>query len=202
MIDFADELCAYIQTFYEVRHCRLYGSLAEGTCDRYSDIDIEVDVSGHDNAVFAKKLPLLLSLKYRIIFFDYAPSLAPEKYVVTVAMNEENPFMLADFYCRAVPHCPSLSKQDLASMNRVYDHMLKLFSANVKHFFRGEKCRPDIVKMYRRIFGTGGAAQPRDEKQMLRLIYLWLIKNAGTRQKNYVAAFGNYIREQLNGRPQ
>ena len=82
--EFAKEICGFLMTIPEVRSCDLYGSLSKGTFDDFSDIDIAIDVSGTDNGLFIAKLSELLSKEYDIVFCDYAPSLAPEKYIVSI----------------------------------------------------------------------------------------------------------------------
>ncbi len=95
---FANEICAFLQSIPEVKSCKQYGSLAEGTFDEYSDIDIEIDVSGEDNGIFLTRLPALFAKKYDIVFCDYAPSLAPEKYIVTIATNLKHYLRGAECY--------------------------------------------------------------------------------------------------------
>ena len=104
LIDYANELCSFLASIPEIKHCFLYGSLSKGTDDEYSDIDIEIDVSGIDNGMFLTKVSNILSQKYQVVFIDYAPSLAPEKYVVSAAISTFNPFMVVDICCVANPH--------------------------------------------------------------------------------------------------
>ncbi len=72
---FAEEICAFLQGISGVKSTEIIGSLAKGNFDKYSDIDIEVDVSGLDNGQFLVELPKLLGEKYDIVYCDYAPSL-------------------------------------------------------------------------------------------------------------------------------
>lgn len=188
---FAEEVCAFLKSLPEVKSCAVYGSLCSGTYDEYSDIDIEIDVSGVDNGVFATKLPDILSKNFEVIFFDYAPSLAPEKYIISVAMNPENPFRMVDICCVAKPHCSTVARKDLASLNNQYDHTLKLFIANLKHFLRETDCYADILKMYGRIFRDG--MDIRDEAYMLDAVYGWLLNNAQPRHEAFVANLEEYL---------
>ena len=116
-----------------------------------SDIDIELDVSGADNGLFILKLPHMLKKRIPVYYFDYAPSLAPEKYVVTMAIDENDPFRTVDICAAADPHYTTVTKQRLAECNDMISHTLKLWTANLKHFARGSECRSDIEKMARRI---------------------------------------------------
>lgn len=189
--EFANEICNFLESLPEVKACNLYGSLSNGTFDEYSDIDIEIDVSGIDNGIFVTKIPEILSAKYDVIFYDYAPSLAPDKYIISVAINDDNPFMMIDIACVATPHCDTVLKQNLAALNNRYDHTLKLFTANLKHYLRGADCYDDIQKMYGRILGKD--IEVYDEEQMLKAVYSWLQDNAEYRHEKFFSLFEEYI---------
>ncbi len=75
-----------------IKNCMIYGSLSTNSYDEYSDIDLEVDVSGTDNSLFIQRIPEILGAHYHIIFFDYTLSLAPHDYMVSVAIPNKNPF--------------------------------------------------------------------------------------------------------------
>lgn len=156
-----------------VKRCTLYGSLAENRDDRLSDIDIEVDVSGLDNGVFVLNLPELLKEKLQICYVDYAPSLAPEQYVVSLALDAQNPFLIADIRCSADPHSKSISRNELSSRNNPYTHILKLWTANLKHYARGNDCAGDIRRMAAKL----GIEQLETPEEMLEKVLVWLENN-------------------------
>lgn len=189
--ELAESVLCFLKTLPQVKQCGLYGSLAENCADEYSDIDIQADVSGTDNGSFALALPRLLSRKFPIIFYDFAPSLAPEQYVVTLALDARSPFMLVDLSSTADPHCANVSKQALRALNNRYDHVLKLFSANLKHFIRGADCSADIFKMQAKLFSPGECTFHEDEA--LKKVYRWLKENAPERRRPYVASFARYL---------
>ena len=191
MIEFAKDIFEFLNGLPEVKSCKIVGSLNNGNNDEFSDLDLVIDVSGIDNGVFLTKLPKLFEEKYDVIFHDYTPSLAPDKYIVSIAINKTNPFMIVDVSCVAIPHCDSVSKQDLASLNNKYDHTLKLFVANLKHLLRGMDCYDDIYKMYSRIFGRNLEAY--DEEWMMQEVYGWLQENAESRHEEYLALFEGYL---------
>ena len=97
-----------IRSLPMVKSCELYGSIANNTEDDLSDIDIRVDVSGYDNGRFMLEVPHLLEEKMNIIYSDFAPSLAPRQYIVSLAVSEENPFAVIDINCVAEPHCATV----------------------------------------------------------------------------------------------
>ncbi len=189
------ELSRQVQDFLlnlpDVKACRLYGSLSTGTHDEYSDVDMEVDVSGTDNGLFATMLPSILAQQFDVIFADFAPSLAPEKYVLSVALDPDNPFGVVDLAPVAVPHCASVSREALARRNNRYDHTLKLFSANLKHALRRTDCTADVSKMYHRVFGADTAET--GVREMLVQTWNWLWNNAEDRHRKYVRNFRPYL---------
>lgn len=190
IVKFAQEIINHLYTLPTVKSCRLYGSVAHHTFDRYSDIDIELDVSGTDNGQYLLRLPELIENHFPIIFFDYAPSLAPEKYVISIAVDGEAPFQIIDIACVATPHCKTVSASTLRVLNDPYAHILKLFTANLKHFLRGADCCTDIKRMHQKIFGTSA---PASEKEMLDQAYKWLREHVQKEQRLYVQSLGKYI---------
>lgn len=89
MKEFVSEIFDFLNNLPEVKECKIYGSISTGNNDEFSDLDIAIDVSGIDNGVFLTKLPDIFSGKYDIIFYDYTQSLAPNKYIVSIAINEK-----------------------------------------------------------------------------------------------------------------
>ena len=191
MKEFAKDIFEFLNDIPEVKSCKIVGSLSAGNNDEFSDLDLVIDVSGIDNGVFLTKLPKLFEEKYDVIFYDYTPSLAPDKYIVSIAINKTNPFMIVDVSCVATPHFDSVSKQELASLNNKYDHTLKLFVANLKHLLRGMDCYDDIYKMYSRIFRRDLEAY--DEEWMMQEVYGWLQENAESRHEEYLALLEGYL---------
>lgn len=143
----AQKLMEILRSFPEVRECSLYGSLARGTADCLSDIDIELDVSGCDNGAFLLRLPELLQRHISVVYHDFAPSLMPEKYVVSIALSETDPFLIADICCNAYPHYKTVARAQAAACNDPAAHLIKLWTANCKHHLRGADCRADILRM-------------------------------------------------------
>ena len=180
----------FLKSMPEVKGCELYGSLKNGSGDVFSDIDLEVDVSGYDNGNFALNLAERMNEKFVVIYRDFAPSLAPEKYVVTIALDEEDPFATVDIAVTGKPHCASVSRQQLNALNNPYDHNLKLFTANLKHFLRGVDCRKDIEKMFTRL---GENPENIPEKLMLEATYTWLVKNAHVKHRRLLEEFSMYL---------
>ena len=190
IVDFARELMAFFEGIPGVKKCALYGSLV-GKYDEYSDVDIALDVSGQDNGCFVQNIPAWMGQKYSVIFADFAPSLAPEKYVVSVAVDAEHPFRIVDIACEANPHRSSVTREQLSQLNDPYDHILKLFIANLKHFRRGLACGSDICRMYGKVFGH--ADLPENEVKMLGQVFAWLCENGQERHMPVLDALKAYM---------
>lgn len=171
----AKELMDSLSAMPEVCGCTLYGSLARGGGDALSDIDIEIDVSGSDNGIFMLGLAGRLAQTMPVYYADYAPSFVPEKYIVSVALDENDPFLVADLCCSAVPHCETVTRSQVKVLNAPVAHTVKLWTANLKHFARGGDCRGDILRMAQKI-GISGA-QEKGSALLLEETLCWLESN-------------------------
>lgn len=187
----AENAMKILKKLPNVNNCKLYGSLANGTYDELSDIDVEINVSGYDNGKFMMELEGLLSDKLNIVFSDYAPSLIPDKYIVSFAIDEENPFLILDLCCMAEPHCKTVTKEQAISANNLFSHMLKLWVANVKHFSRGKDCYSDIIRMASKIGipDTG----IKNEKELLKNVLIWLEENKTDSTSEYIESCKKYF---------
>lgn len=182
--DKANMIIAVLKEIPVVKKCDIYGSLATNTQDDLSDIDIEIDVSGYDNGQFMLELVELLEGKLSIYYSDYAPSLIPDKYIVSIAIDKNNPFLIVDLCCSAEPHCTTVTKQQVIGENDKYTHMLKLWTANLKHYVRGCECYDDIVRMARKIAVED--IDTKDEVELLEDTLCWLEENVETELYEFV----------------
>ena len=173
--DIANDIIDFLNEISSVKKCSIYGSLLTDTQDELSDIDIEVDVSGYDNGEFMLKLVELLKEKFCIYYSDYAPSLIPDKYVVSIAIDKDNPFLLVDLCCIAEPHCTTVTKQQVLKKNTKYTHILKLWTANLKHYARGNECYDDIIRMAQKLAFED--IDTKDEAKILEKTLCWLEGN-------------------------
>lgn len=178
-----------------VKKCTIYGSLATNTQDELSDIDIEIDVSGYDNGQFMLELVERLKDKLNIYYCDYAPSLVPDKYIVSIAIDNKNPFMKLDLCCCGNPHCSTVTKQQVMGKNQKYTHMLKLWTANLKHYVRGAECYDDIIRMAKKIAIED--LETKDEATILEETLCWLEDNTESNLSEYVKSCRRKFEELL-----
>ena len=180
----AMEIIALLNEMPEVKGCSLYGSLANGTYDELSDIDINIDVSGCDNGRFMLELADRLSKRISVFYSDYAPSLVPEAYIISIAIDENYPTRVVDLRCDACPHCTTVTAQQVRALNDRFSHMLKLWTANWKHCIRGAECRGDVLRMAEKI-GVENAAT-KTNGQIIEETLEWLEQNAPSRLRRFM----------------
>jgi len=184
--DKARAIINILTDFPEVRKCTLYGSLSAETHDRFSDIDIEVDVSGYDNGLFMLGLAERLRTWLPVCYSDYAPSLVPDRYIVSIAIDEHNPFLVVDLCCTAAPHCATVTRQQVRERNDPFSHILKLWTANAKHYLRGAECHSDILRMARHI--SPRDHESSDDAKLLGETLIWLEQNTPDSLKTFVSS--------------
>lgn len=192
----ANEIIAILNEIPFVKKCTIYGSLANNTHDELSDIDIEVDVSGYDNGQFMLELVDLLKDKISIYYSDYAPSLIPDKYIVSFAIDKDNPFLIIDLCCIAEPHCTTVTKQQAISKNEKYSHILKLWTANLKHYVRGVECYDNIARMAKKL--SIEETDTKDEVTILDEVLCWLENNVEDGLGEFVDSCRRMFEELVN----
>ena len=182
----ADEIMAMLEGLPMVQSCTLYGSLAKGTEDEMSDIDLEVDVSGYDKGQFMLELPERLKDQLNIVCVDFAPSLIPEKCIVSLSFDEQNPYRVVDINCCAEPSGTVVTADQARRLNNRYAHMIKLWTANWKHFIRGRECRKDILHMVQKISIEG--AEHKSDLMLLEEVLCWLEAKADRQYQGIIAS--------------
>jgi len=196
LINKANEVISILKEIPAVKGCVLYGSLSTDTYDELSDIDIEVDVSGSDNGQFMLELTEMLKDNITIYYSDYAPSLIPDKYIVSIAIDVNNPFLIVDLSCSAVPHCTTVTKQQVMERNEKYVHTLKVWTANLKHYVRGIECYDDILRMAKRL--SIADIDTKDEAELLEESLCWLEDNVENNLDEYVESCRRIFEELIN----
>jgi len=188
--EIAEDVINFLLGIPEIKCCNISGSLLNGDFDEYSDIDLEIEISGVDNGVFVTKLPALFRQKYKISFVNFAVSLVPEVYLVSMGLSNESPFMFVDITCTASPHIQTMQKEDFSLLNNLIDHTILVLIINLKHFIRGEDCNASIKKMHDRLFT---AIESKDEFTMLKETFEWLKDNAPIKYCQYMDGLSGYF---------
>lgn len=154
-LQLANRIMSTLSNHSVVRRTFLRGSLgAGGMPDRFSDIDIGVDVSGHDNGRFMLELPLIVGEHLGLVFCDFVPSLAPDAYVVNLYVKGAPIFWNVDIDCLASPHITTVQTVPVDETL----HLLKLWVLTAKCLLRGEaRANGDLARLAPRILGSEAA---------------------------------------------
>jgi len=191
--DTANTCMEILRSLPMVKSCALYGSIANNTDDELSDIDIQVDVSGYDNGKFMLEVPHLIKKKLNIIYYDFAPSLIPDIYIVSNVISVDNPFALVDIMCVADPHCTTVLKEH--AVNDILTHTLKVWVINFKHYVRGYECYDDIHRMAKRL-GIK-FTDSKSEEALLDESLIWIEENQHDKFWKYVNSCRKKFKELL-----
>jgi predicted nucleotidyltransferase len=134
-----------------VNSCTIHGSLACEMGDEYSDIDLQVDVSGHDNGKMILMLPYILQQRFSLAYIAFAPKFAPDLYVVSVALPRTSIFHFIDIECLATPHVPSLQKDDIRQITHTTSLYTKLLIGCLKTYLRQQDCTTELQSLARQL---------------------------------------------------
>ena len=191
----AEEIMGILNNLPQVKSCKIYGSISNGSTDELSDIDIEVDVSGTDNGQFMLELIDKIKDKIEIVYSDFAPSLIPRYYVVSAVIDKTNPFSIVDFRCVANPHFSTVTNKQAKNLNNVFSHILKLWTINLKHYVRGKDCYDDIVYMANKLdIDTCN----KTGQEILKSTLLWLEENADDKFIDFIETCKIYYEKLIN----
>ncbi len=144
-LEIANQVLTLFRAQPEVREAVLRGSLANGTPDEYSDIDVTVDVSGHNNGQFIYKAIELMHSNFDVCFHDINSSMVPEWYILNFYLNGVPPFWQVDLAIDAQPHCTSFGREDISSVQDPVGHLLKLWVVCAKHLARDPELNQDEI---------------------------------------------------------
>jgi predicted nucleotidyltransferase len=147
----AQSLIEYLEEQRWVNSCTLHGSLAGERGDEYSDIDLQVDVSGHDNGKMVLMLPYMLQQRFSLAYIAFAPKFAPNLYVVSFALSHTSIFHVIDVECLATPHVASVQKDDIRQITHTTSLYAKLLIGCLKTYLRQQDCTTELQFLARQL---------------------------------------------------
>ena len=112
----------------------LTGSRKTGAEDAFSDFDLSVTVRGLPADQGLARIASHLKNEYRPLWLDYANSLMPGKFLVSIFFAGENPFAFYDIGVQN--HDAGLLYDSSAFRNDPWVHLTKLWILNFKHYLR------------------------------------------------------------------
>ena len=135
----------------------------------------------------------ILKDKLSVYYCDYAHSFVPEKYIVSLGIEAENPFLVLDLCCCAEPHCTTVTKQQVMAANDKFTHTIKVWTANLKHYVRGGECHDDIVRMARRLDIED--IEVMEEVELLEAVLCWMEDNMTDGLERFIASCRRRFKE-------
>jgi predicted nucleotidyltransferase len=119
-----------------VHTVKIVGSLNEENNDLYSDIDLEVSIKHLSSDKALLIICELLTEKFSPLWSDYANSLVPNKFLVSMFFENENPFRFIDI---GIVNNGVHSIDKDRFQNDIWIHLTKLWIMNFKLYLRRDE---------------------------------------------------------------
>lgn len=131
--EYADVLIRYFKRSGQFGSARIIGSLASDQFDAFSDIDIELQIKNTDPVSTVRTSLDVIRQHYPVCFYDWARSLAPERVLMSVYLEEVSRFWNIEISV--------VTATDSAVDGRTFEenahlHALKLWLIDAKSFLR------------------------------------------------------------------
>ena len=151
----------------------LRGSLADGTEDLLSDIDIGIEAQNISNCELADKITNYMNTSFKVRFFDWARSLLPKESIISFFLLNTPFHWHIDFNLIVEDsHQQTLLKEDV--IHQFPDHYLKLWIDFSKYVARGRKdIDIRIIEFGKRVLGENYNL-PKGSKDILTEVLLFL----------------------------
>lgn len=174
------------------------GSIANSSADEFSDIDIGIDVSGHDNSQFALYVEQTMTLHFDLHFSSWAATLMPFTYVLNFYLKEIPLFWCVDIEVAATPHCANLFSDNLKSW-RPCANFLKTLMLQTKYLIRDPMKKKDnifallcqVSNFYKD--NSLKISQEEDAKKMLNMISQIIVKNSQYDYESFIKDYNNIL---------
>lgn len=137
------EICNKLKTLDFVTDVQEIGSRSEGHADCYSDVDLVVNVHNIKPDMALLKITEFMTKTYCPLWTDYANSLMPKKFLVSMFIDCENPFCFLDI---GIYNNEIISYDQRDFENDKWVHLTKLWIMNFKYYLRKDNCSPQLLK--------------------------------------------------------
>ncbi|MBN1592753.1 MAG: nucleotidyltransferase domain-containing protein [Candidatus Coatesbacteria bacterium] len=149
------------------RSVELIGSVADGTQDEYSDIDLLIQDDSRPPYENVELASTIIEASLGLLLRDWARSLIPDKYLINQFLPGVPIFWWIDIGCLSSPEYDDLSPFEIDwDLN---EHFAKLIMMSAKHYLRGDLDRLCIRQIHRRLFRDAPDDLP--VKELFRQIY-------------------------------
>ena len=137
------EICSKIKTLDFVIDVQEIGSHSEGHADFYSDVDLVVNIQNIKPDIALLKVTEYMKMTYSPLWVDYANSLMPSKFLVSMFINCENPFCFLDI---GIYNHEVINYNPKRFENDKWVHLTKLWIMNFKYYLRKDNRFPQRFK--------------------------------------------------------
>jgi len=137
------EVCSKLKTLDFVIDIQEIGSRPAGHADCYSDVDLVVNIQIVKPDIALLKITEFMKMIYSPLWIDYANSLMPSKFLVSMFINCENPFCFLDI---GIYNHEVINYNPKRFENDKWVHLTKLWIMNFKYYLRKDQCFPQRFK--------------------------------------------------------
>jgi predicted nucleotidyltransferase len=142
----ADQVCTLLQADPRVVTVSYYGSIAAGSADRYSDIDIEVRLQNTSDRAFAEALPELLQPVGATLVEAWSVGALPDLFARTFYFTEYPLFWHVDIACKSSDHVDGADLKQMYHWSQIY----KIWVDVLSNFLRGRDTTPTLDTLIER----------------------------------------------------
>ena len=132
--ELAQSIIPLLEKDARVAEVGYYGSMADGTADCYSDIDLRVQLTDVSDRVFAEALPDLVRPVGSLLIEGWGLSALPDQYVRTFYFDAYPLFWHVDIACDSDEHVDGVDIQQ----DYHWEQMFKIWIDVVASLLRGE----------------------------------------------------------------
>lgn len=179
MENLIDEICSQLKTFDFVTDVQQIGSRQECHADEYSDVDLVVNIQDITPDIALLKITGFMEKAYSPLWIDYANSLMPEKFLVSMFIDCENPFCFFDI---GIYNNQAISYDQRKFENDEWVHLAKLWIMNFKYYLRKDVKFPQRFRNMMKKAGIHAYKNEADGFQKL----LELLSTKDTVSKIYI----------------
>lgn len=185
------EICRKIETFGFVTSVQKVGSRAEGHADCYSDIDLVVNIRDIKPDIALLKITEFMKITYAPLWVDFANSLMPQKFVVSMFIDCENPFCFLDI---GIYNEENFHYNPQTFQNDKWVHLTKLWIMNFKYYLRKDSRLPLRFEKMMKKAGISNWQHELDGFEKL----LKVLSDQNTVSKSYIDKLHKVFRQETN----
>jgi len=132
--DLTEQLIGHLKGLDFITRIDVVGSRVEQTADVYSDVDLLLTINDIPPDIALYKLTESVKAKFQPVWYDFANSLMPDKFLVSAFIGGDNPFA---FYDVGILNSDKELIYDKTMFeNDYWIHLTKLWVMNYKYMMR------------------------------------------------------------------